>query len=107
MEDNVFDIANIVQGNDEYRRVLRTTDRTQLVIMSLQPGKDIERETHEGDQIISILQGSGSISMNAIEYDIYPGVVIVIPAGTEHYVLNGKEGMMKLFTIYSPPEHYS
>ena len=32
-------------------------------------------------------------------------LAVVIPAGTRHNVINGGDSEMKLYTIYSPPEH--
>jgi mannose-6-phosphate isomerase-like protein (cupin superfamily) len=31
--------------------------------------------------------------------------VVIIPAGKEHYVKNTGDKDLKLYTIYSPPEH--
>jgi len=41
-------------ANDNFRKVLNTTSKSQLVVMSLLPGEDIGEEVHDVDQFIRI-----------------------------------------------------
>ncbi len=93
--------------NENFRKVLNTTDKSQLVVMSLLPGEDIGNEVHENiDQFIRIEQGSGKLILNNDEeYDIEDDYAFIIPAGTWHNVINTGDNNMKLYTIYTPPEH--
>jgi mannose-6-phosphate isomerase-like protein (cupin superfamily) len=101
-------IANIEKEtleNTDYRRVLYTTENSQLVLMNIQPGDEIGAEVHELDQFIRIEQGSGKVIIDGVETAIEDDWAVVIPAGTRHNVLNTGSEEMKLYSIYSPPEH--
>jgi mannose-6-phosphate isomerase-like protein (cupin superfamily) len=93
-------------GNN-FREVLYTTQRSQLVIMTLQPGDEIGVERHEGhDQFIRVEAGEGVALLDGEEHKLEDGVAVVIPAGTEHNVINtSKTEPMRLYTLYTPPEH--
>jgi mannose-6-phosphate isomerase-like protein (cupin superfamily) len=93
-------------GNN-FREVLYTTERSQLVIMTLQPGEEIGQERHEGhDQFIRVEAGEGVAILDGEEHRLEDGVAVVIPAGTLHNVINTSQSEpMRLYTLYTPPEH--
>lgn len=93
--------------NPNFRHVLYTTPRSQLVIMTLQPGEDIGLEKHEGhDQFIRVEAGYGEAILDGELHMLEDGVALVIPAGTEHNVINTSPSeKMRLYTLYTPPEH--
>lgn len=95
-----------LQG-DHFREVLYTTERSQLVIMTLQVGEEIGMEHHTGhDQFIRIESGQGKAILDGEEHALEDGVAVVIPAGTEHNVINtSATDKLKLYTLYTPPEH--
>ena len=101
-------ITNIEQaslGNHDFRRVLYTASHCQLVVMSLKPGEDIGKELHQVDQFIRIESGDGEVVMDGERSPIHAESAFVIPAGTEHNVTNTGQRDMKLYTLYSPPQH--
>lgn len=91
--------------NDNFRKVLNTTEKSQLVVMSLLPGEDIGEEVHDVDQFIRIEQGVGKAVLDGEEFDIEDDWAVVVPAGAMHNIINTGEGEMKLYTVYTPPEH--
>lgn len=92
--------------NENFRKVLFTTERSQLVLMTLQPGENIGMEVHDDhDQFIRVEAGMGKAIIDEEEFELEDGSAVVIPAGSQHDVINGEEGKMKLYTIYTPPEH--
>lgn len=102
----VVDIEDATKDNTFFRKVLFTASQSQLVVMSLQPGEDIGMETHEkGDQFIRIEEGEGKAILNGKEYPIEDDWAMVIPAGTRHNIINTGDKPMKLYAVYSPPEH--
>ena len=103
----VTNIEKDTLENEDYRRVLFTGRNTQLVLMTLRPGEEIGRETHEEhDQFIRVESGTGSVILNGEKHRLEDGVAVVIPAGTEHNVVNtSKDDPLRLYTLYSPPEH--
>ncbi len=94
-------------GNTFFREVLFTADNSQLVVMTLQPGEEIGLERHEDtDQFIRVEAGTGKAVLDGETHLLSDGVAVVIPAGTEHNVINTSSSEpMRLYTIYSPPEH--
>jgi len=103
-------IGNIEQNtleNEYFRKVLYTDKKAQLVVMSLQPGEEIGMEVHKiEDQFIRIEKGDGKAIVAGTESILEDGVAVVIPAGTEHNIINTSEtASLKLYTLYSPPHH--
>jgi len=101
------DIEKDTVENDDFRKVLYTGKHLQLVLMILKPGEDIGQETHETiDQFFRFEEGTGKCIINDAEYDLKPGDVIIIPAGSEHNITNtGDSDDLKMYTIYTPPNH--
>ncbi len=93
--------------NDYFREVLFTAQHSQLVVMSINPTEDIGMEVHEiVDQFIRVESGVGKAILNGEEHDITDGDAIIVPAGTQHNIINtSSEKKMKLYTIYSPAHH--
>jgi mannose-6-phosphate isomerase-like protein (cupin superfamily) len=101
-------IANIEKAtleNTDYRRVLYTAKNSQLVLMNIAPGDEIGEETHQLDQFIRIEQGQARVTLDGVDHDVQDEFAIVIPAGTKHNVVNTGTQELKLYTVYSPPEH--
>jgi len=75
--------------------------------MTLQPNEDIGMEIHEGhDQFFRFEGGFGKVVIDGHEYDVKDGDAVIVPSGAEHNVINtSSEEMLKLYTIYAPPEH--
>lgn len=100
-------IEKASEQNNFFRKVLFTAPHSQLVVMSLKPLEDIGLETHgDVDQFIRIEHGEGKAILDGKEYKLVDGSAVVIPAGTEHNIVNtsAKEAM-KLYTVYTPPQH--
>ena len=93
--------------NLKFRRVLFTGPHTQLVVMALKPGEEIGLEVHDDvDQFIRVEAGKGIALLDDQEHALEDGSAVVIPAGTKHNIVNSsRTETLKLYTIYSPPEH--
>ena len=105
MDHYITNIEEATIKNDMFRKVLFTAEHSQLVLMSLKPGEDIGTETHRLDQFIRVEAGRGTAYLNGAEYPLEDGTAIVIPSATEHIIRNSGHEALKLYTIYSPPEH--
>lgn len=106
MKGYIINIENAAKGNDNFRKVLYTAKHSQLVLMSLKPNEEIGEENHTLDQFIRIEQGNGKAILDGMEHSIENGSAVVIPTGTKHNIINTSlEEPLKLYTIYSPPEH--
>ncbi len=106
------DIEDLTLGNDTFRTVLHTGEHLQLVVMCLQPGEEIGLEVHGHiDQFIRVEQGAARVTLGPSREQVARTVeladdgAVVIPAGTWHNVVNSGQGALRLYTIYTPPEH--
>ena len=107
MAGYVTDIERATLANEDFRRVLFTGPSLQLVLMTLPPGEEIGEETHEDhDQFSRIEGGTGRAMLDGVGHDIRDGRAVVVPAGVRHNVINtSRDSSLKLYTLYSPPEH--
>jgi mannose-6-phosphate isomerase-like protein (cupin superfamily) len=94
-------------GNSNFRRVLYTGKHSQLVLMTLRPSEEIGEEVHKTvDQFFRFEKGEGTVFIDDIKYRVADGDAVIVPAGARHNVTNtSKTKELKLYTIYSPPEH--
>ena len=101
-------VANLEQAtlaNTDYRRVLYTAKNSQLVLMSLRPGEEIGEEIHRLDQFIRFEAGEAKVVLDGVEHLVKADDAVIIPEGTKHNVINAGPADLKLYSIYSPPEH--
>lgn len=107
MSGYIINIEEKTLQNEYFREVLFTAPYSQLVVMTLQPNEEIGMEVHENvDQFLRIEEGEGKAVLNGEEHVVSEGFAIVVPAGTEHNVINtSSDKKLKLYTIYSPAEH--
>lgn len=107
MEYFAQNIDELTTTNTDYRRVIHTTSYTQLVVMSLPPGVEIGNEVHGLDQFIRIEKGNAKFVLDngKTEYDATDDWAVIVPAGTYHNVINTGDTDLKLYTLYSPPDH--
>jgi len=103
----VVDIEKETERNIDFRRVLYTGRHSQLVLMSIEPGEEIGEETHDDvDQFFRFEEGEGEVIIDGVEHRVKDGNGVIVPAGARHNVINtSKLVNLKLYTIYSPPEH--
>jgi mannose-6-phosphate isomerase-like protein (cupin superfamily) len=102
------DIEQITSENTAYRRVLSTTDQQQLVLMSILPSENIPLETHSNTtQFIRVESGNAIVTHGNKKVNMFPNSFILINPNTPHQVNVIGNQPLKLYTIYSPPEHPS
>lgn len=103
----IANIEEVTTQNTDYRRVLYTGEKSQLVVMSLEPGVEIGEEVHDDiDQFIRVESGSGKAVLNGTEeHALEDDWAVIIPAGVKHNVINTGDAPLKLYSLYSPAEH--
>jgi mannose-6-phosphate isomerase-like protein (cupin superfamily) len=103
----VGNIEEQTTSNTDYRRVLYTGKYSQLVLMNLKPGEEIGEEVHDDvDQFFRFEAGEGAVIIDGANHRVKDGSAVVVPSGARHNVVNtSKTAELKLYTIYSPPEH--
>lgn len=108
----VADVEKATLENDNFRTALYTGAHTQLTVMSLAAGEDIGLEAHDHlDQFLRVEQGQGRVELGRSEtgvdetYEVGPDWAIIVPAGVWHNLVNTGDEELKLYSLYSPPEH--
>jgi len=106
MKGFVDNIEKLTEENENFRKVLYTAKFSQLVVMSLKPGEEIGMEVHQLDQFLRIEKGTGKAILDGVEHEISSGFAVVVPAGANHNIVNtSATEEMKIYTVYSPPNH--
>ncbi len=107
MKGYVTHLERETEKNADFRHVLYTGKHSQLVLMCLKPGEEIGEETHEDhDQFFRFEGGEGKVIIDGVEHRVNDGNGVIVPAGARHNVVNtSKRANLRLYTIYSPPEH--
>jgi mannose-6-phosphate isomerase-like protein (cupin superfamily) len=104
-EGFVQDIEGIAVKNEEFRRVLYTARNCQLVVRALKPREEIGAEVHELDHFFRVEEGTGEAVLDGVRTAISAGFAVLIPAGTNHNIINTGSVPLKLYTLYAPPNH--
>lgn len=99
-------IEELTLKNEFFRQVLFTGKHCQLVLMNLLPAEEIGMEVHDTvDQFFRFEAGKGKVIMDGEENEVAGSDVVIVPAGTQHNIINVGNEPLKLYTIYSPPNH--
>ncbi len=94
--------------NEDFRQVLYTARNCQLVVMSLKPKEEIGAEVHKLDQFFRVEEGTGEAVLDGVRTVISAGFAVLVPAGTNHNIINTGSVPLKLYTLYAlyaPPNH--
>jgi mannose-6-phosphate isomerase-like protein (cupin superfamily) len=105
MQGFIKDIESLAVKNEDFRRVLYTAKHCQLVLMALKPKEEIGAEVHTLDQFFRVEEGSGVAVLDGVRTEIRAGFAVVVPAGANHNIINTGNTPLKLYTLYSPPNH--
>lgn len=106
MKGFIANIEDRTELNNDFRRVLYTGPNLQLVVMSLRPGEEIGEEVHDHtDQFFRVEDGNGELVLDGRTTRIDSDMAMLVPAGTKHNIRNTGKKVLKLYTLYAPPEH--
>ena len=105
MKGYVQNIESVTVKNEDFRQVLYTAKNCQLVVMALKPKEEIGMEVHKLDQFFRVEEGTGEADLDGVRTAISAGFAVLVPAGTNHNIINTGTIPMKLYTLYSPPNH--
>src|ERR1039457_1916322 len=100
-------IGCIIDGAQEAKMeiLVYTAKHCQLVVMALKPKQEIGAEVHKLDQFFRVEEGSGEAVLDSVRTAIRAGFAVVVPAGTNHNIINTGSVPLKLYTLYAPPNH--
>lgn len=87
-------------------RILQQTAASQTAVMTVAPGQDAgPEEEHAGDQIVYVIEGEAEVRVGAERLTAGPGALVMIPAGSPHYVRNPGAVPLFFLTVYAPPAY--
>ena len=108
----VENIEKLTKENTNFRTVIQTGEHSQLTVMSIPPGGEVGWEAHSHlDQFLRLEQGTARLdfgeSSDTVDesHEVEDDWGLIVPAGVWHNVVNIGETDLKLYSIYSPPEH--
>jgi mannose-6-phosphate isomerase-like protein (cupin superfamily) len=105
MKGFITDIEGLAVENNQFRQVLYTAQHCQLVVMALKPKEEIGAEVHKLDQFFRVERGMGEAVLDGVRTPIREGFAVIVPAGTNHNIINTGSDPLKLYTLYAPPNH--
>jgi mannose-6-phosphate isomerase-like protein (cupin superfamily) len=101
-----INVIEETKRNTDFRKVLFTGAKSQLVVMEIPPGGEIGEETHDHvEQTLFILNGEGVVELDGETKSIGPGDAVVVTPGTRHNFKNTGNVPLELYTVYAPPNH--
>lgn len=96
----------MAKENNYFRKVVATSEHTQIVLMSVEGADEIGEESHRVDQVLFFVDGVGKAVLDGEEYEVVPNDMVMVKAGTKHNFINTHpHDPLKIITLYSPPEH--
>jgi len=102
----IDDIEEKTLDNNNFREVLYTGKHMQLVVMCIKAGEEIGEEIHDHvDQFFRVEQGEAKVIIDGKEDILKEDMVVIVPAGAQHNLINNSDIDLKLYTIYSPANH--
>ncbi|MCA9329778.1 cupin domain-containing protein [Candidatus Saccharibacteria bacterium] len=103
----VGNIESITKKNKQFRKIVHTIPKFQLVVMTLEPKEDIGMEAHHGAvQFVRVEEGTGKAIVGGVTHRIKAGSALIIPPDTQHNIINtSRTKKMQIYVIYTPPQH--
>lgn len=104
--DYHVDMDALARDNENFRRVLMTGEKMQIVAMTIQPGEEIGAESHEGhDQVLYFTAGMGEAVLGEERFGVRAGHLVLVRSGVHHNFVNTGDEPLRIVTAYAPPEH--
>ncbi len=101
-----INISDKAMQNENFREVIFTGEKTQLVVMSIPVAGEVGEETHRHvEQTLYIISGTCEVILNDITSKVEAGGIVVVTPNTKHNFINVGNQPVKIITVYSPPNH--
>jgi mannose-6-phosphate isomerase-like protein (cupin superfamily) len=98
-------MAHRGDGSKIAQKRLSKTPQTESAVFTLPAGfKGGAENSHRGDQLIYVIEGSATCRVSGKECEIKAGDFVTIPAGAPHTLRTGSEKLFAL-TVLAPPEN--
>lgn len=108
----VINIEQTAMQNQNFRTAVWTGCHLQMTVMCIPPCGEIGLEIHpDTDQLIRVEQGTAAVKIGEcknqpdFQQNICKGDAVFIPAGTWHNIVNTGRNVLKVSSVYAPPNH--
>lgn len=108
----IVNIDRTTKLNENFRTALWTGEHLQVTLMSIPVGGEIGLEIHQNlDQFLRIESGNALVMMgrnkNTLNYRkrVNGDYAVIVPSGTWHNIVNIGNHPLKIYSVYSPPQH--
>ena len=99
-------IQQLVMRNDNFREIVFTGEKSQLVVMSIPAGSEVGDEIHKGvEQTLYIVSGICDVILDGNTTQVSGGDVVIVTPNIRHNFVNRGSEVVKIITTYSPPNH--
>ena len=99
-------VISVDEHKGVFFKILATTDKTQVGVMTLKPGGDSGPEDiHTGDQILYIIEGTARLVVSSEDIRIQKGEALIIPTKAKHHIYNDGDTELFFLTMYAPPQY--
>lgn len=104
---NTINVDNVqvkqLPGRDVYVLTEHLDTKNLTVgICEVPPNTTMFPHSHEQEETIFILEGSGYVDINGVKEDIKPGTLILFPSNAQHCTTNETDQVMRFVFIFSP-----
>lgn len=79
-------------------KTLAQSDAVSLTLFAFEKGEEISTHESGGDAMVTVLDGTGKVTIDGVEHLLNCGETIVMPARTPHAVY-GQERFKMLLTV--------
>jgi quercetin dioxygenase-like cupin family protein len=83
------------------------TNQSSVVYFELEPGCELGEHFESSEEILFVISGTATVVVGVEKHEVTHGELLVIPAGTPHYILNKAEESAKFLGFFADAESHS
>lgn len=96
------------QGSGRTCKILVSLGETgtrdiSALLVEFEPGEGTPVHTHDGIELMFVLEGEGISIEDGKESKISKNSVVLAEKGVPHQIMNGSDGPMHMMCVYAPP----
>ena len=79
------------------------TQEVSALLVEFEPGQGTPVHTHDGAELMFVIDGEGVSVENGKETKIYTNSVVMAEKDVSHQIVNGAERPMRMICVFVPP----
>ena len=101
--ENIYELGKIFSGledsKQDYYDDFLSTKSFEAGIIRLRKDQDDTQSTHSVDEIYYVIEGEGLIRICGKNYEVRKGIVVFVPANTEHRFHKNRGDLIVLYVF--------